>query len=610
MLSRRLDNSDSISDITADVTTINGTLAAATALATPNTLMKRDANNKTAVGTLETEAVIAPSGTLALSGTDGVKIGTTPWVPLTLTDPDESKLDISPANGLVYTDSAGVTQGIIQFNGNMLYLSAPRVAIGAPPLLEWDIVNKGYVDTVIAEAGTGDVEATADTLAKRLGDGSLKANTIWANRIRSADNLFTQLEATDTNTRCGKGAGSSLTTGTSNSLFGINAGLAIKAGANNTAVGWNCMGYGGNLASGSNTGVGSQAAANINGGASSNTCVGTSSGYSIVGGGNNTSLGYNSLGKWTVDGGAFNRITAIGVGSLFANKADDVVGIGYNAGASADDAAAIQNFYLGTNSGYANRAGARNIYIGHNAGFYSNPGLGTGQNVLIGDLVGGSLTTATQTTFVGASADGAAGVINGTAIGYGASVTSNNTIQLGNASVTDVKTSGAITSTSSINGSSLNASGYITAQTAVYCANVKFNPVTCTPLSYYEEYDFVATFQGGITPSVSTTLKVVRVNNRVTITSPVQISGTGVSGNSIFSDDVLPDRFWSVGMSPNVNALIKVVNNSNPAMGEVRLNSGSLSVGLFSVSGSSMTNSNDWTNFSGWMPWSFTYDII
>jgi hypothetical protein len=69
-------------------------------------------------------------------------------------------------------------------------------------------------------------------------------------------------------------------------------------------------------------------------------------------------------------------------------------------------------------------------------------------NVGVGARSGDGLTTGTNNTFVGTQArttSAGATITNATALGYGAVVTENNTIQLGNLGVTNVKTSGKLT---------------------------------------------------------------------------------------------------------------------------------------------------------------------
>jgi hypothetical protein len=68
-------------------------------------------------------------------------------------------------------------------------------------------------------------------------------------------------------------------------------------------------------------------------------------------------------------------------------------------------------------------------------------------NVGVGKSAGQTITTGSQNTILGTDADVSTNSLsNATAIGYGATVTATNTIQLGNNSITNVNTSGTVTS--------------------------------------------------------------------------------------------------------------------------------------------------------------------
>jgi hypothetical protein len=106
----------------------------------------------------------------------------------------------------------------------------------------------------------------------------------------------------------------------------------------------------------------------------------------------------------------------------------------------------------GTNGGYNNNAFGLDALKG-NTGGYNNSGFGqstlqansTGDdNTAVGfnSLVS---TTGDKNTAIGSTTNVSPGKSNSTAIGYGATVSVDNTIQLGNTSVTSVNTSGALT---------------------------------------------------------------------------------------------------------------------------------------------------------------------
>ncbi|MGO4868379.1 hypothetical protein, partial [Flavobacterium sp. W21_SRS_FM7] len=143
--------------------------------------------------------------------------------------------------------------------------------------------------------------------------------------------------------------------------------------------------------------------------------------------------GYRNTG---IGSGALNSYS----GTSFGNN----TGVGYNS-------------MVGLTSGYGNTSiGAETMF--NIAGNDNNTAIGNqtlmnsaaSNNTAIGANAGGS-TTGSGNTFVGQGATVSDGTFsNTTAVGYQASVTANNTIQLGNLSVTDVKTSGNITAASYI----------------------------------------------------------------------------------------------------------------------------------------------------------------
>ena len=136
---------------------------------------------------------------------------------------------------------------------------------------------------------------------------------------------------------------------------------------------------------------------------SSNIANGNQSLYFNTTGSNNTAIGNASLNS-NIEG---VDNTANGFGALYRNTG------GYNTAS-------------GSRSLYSNTTGASNTALGYSAGTTN--------------------TTGTQNTLIGYSADVAANNLsNATALGNQAIVTASNTIQLGNTSVTNVKTSGTLT---------------------------------------------------------------------------------------------------------------------------------------------------------------------
>ena len=100
------------------------------------------------------------------------------------------------------------------------------------------------------------------------------------------------------------------------------------------------------------------------------------------------------------------------------------------------------NTSIGAESMMALTTGTENTSIG-NQSLINATG---NNNVGVGKRAGETMTTGSQNTIIGTNADvSTANLTNATALGYGAIVTADNTVQLGSTSVTNVKTSGTLT---------------------------------------------------------------------------------------------------------------------------------------------------------------------
>jgi len=160
--------------------------------------------------------------------------------------------------------------------------------------------------------------------------------------------------------------------------------------------------------------------------------------------------------------GQNNYNTVFGAGALNSSNANGTrnTAIGYlaltqYAGTTFDNNTGVGYFnMIGLTTGYGNTSiGAETMF---NVGTASNnTGIGNqslinvagDNNVGVGARSGDGLTTGTNNTFIGTQArttSAGATISNATALGYGAVVTENNTIQLGNSSITHVKTSGSV----------------------------------------------------------------------------------------------------------------------------------------------------------------------
>ena len=230
----------------------------------------------------------------------------------------------------------------------------------------------------------------------------------------------------------------SITTGSQNCSIGSQSGLAITSGIGNVLLGQEAgkglVGSHNNVIIGREAGSVATATIQTNviigygagkgaleGGANGMVAVGSSALASLTSGVENTAIGFSSLDANTI--GHYN--TALGYNSLSANVAGDSnTGIGARALISCNPADGTgYNSSLGFNSGYFITNGEGNTIVGAQSGATGSNNLSTGDNnTLIGKAVGTSIADAQNQTVIGASATGQA----------------DNSVTLGNASVTDV----------------------------------------------------------------------------------------------------------------------------------------------------------------------------
>jgi hypothetical protein len=136
----------------------------------------------------------------------------------------------------------------------------------------------------------------------------------------------------------------------------------------------------------------------------------------------NTAIGYGAMRQYS--GTSFDNNTSVG----YFNMPSLTLGNG--------------NTSVGAESMLNLSTGTQNTSIG-NQSLINTTG---SENVGVGKSSGDINTSGSQNTFVGTNSNaGANNLSNATAIGYSASVSTSNTIQLGNTNITNVKTSGTIT---------------------------------------------------------------------------------------------------------------------------------------------------------------------
>ena len=143
---------------------------------------------------------------------------------------------------------------------------------------------------------------------------------------------------------------------------------------------------------------------------------------------------------------------AIGYRSLsVANDANDNIALG--SGSLRNTSSGSQNISLGVSSLRENRTGSGNTAVGSRA--LRNNSSGSG-NTAVGENAAVTNYNSNNATFIGSNSGASSALDNATAIGAGAIVDTDNSIQLGNDAVTLVQTSGTVSASAFVgDGSSL-----------------------------------------------------------------------------------------------------------------------------------------------------------
>jgi hypothetical protein len=226
-----------------------------------------------------------------------------------------------------------------------------------------------------------------------------------------------------------------------NTALGVNALTSNVDGARNTAIGSHALYFNNaydntatgylalqnNITGSYNVGVGSEVLfSNTAGGY--NTAVGSLALRANLQGNNNTAIGYQSLSLNETGGGN----TAVGFNSL-PSSVSGTYNTGIGVQSLEQTTTGNSNTVVGVAGIDRNTTGSYNAVLGAFAGRYISDG--TTYNTLINNSI-----------LIGAwSMPNADDETNQIVIGYGAKGNGSNTIQLGNTSITDVKTSGQLT---------------------------------------------------------------------------------------------------------------------------------------------------------------------
>jgi len=406
---------------------------------------------------------------------------------------------VTPSSGAFTTLSAS---GAVSGAGFTNYMASPPAIGGSTPAAGFFTTINGTAiraTTSINNRGLDNASATNSG----FGEGVLAALAGGTGNSGVGNLVLAANTTGDNNTGVGYSALAATTTGFQNVAVGYAALAANKQGASNTAVGPSAMSL--SVSATDNVAIGEAALQNtgatvtagsfvigesytiqsagstvftIIGAADNNpgtvftaTGVGAGTGTASSNTSNNIGIGLSTLsanqsGSLNIAIGRqsqqLNRLGSSNVSagyiSLYENICSDSnVAIGESALQSVGTNTAAGSFVTGVSytiitvgSTDFTLIGAANNNIG-TVFTASGAGVGTGaaapnanNNTAIGKNAGDTIVTGTNNTIIGATADAGANQTNSTALGYGATVTADNQVKLGNASVTEVTTAGKL----------------------------------------------------------------------------------------------------------------------------------------------------------------------
>ena len=292
-------------------------------------------------------------------------------------------------------------------------------------------INSTYKDFLqISNSNAG-----VDTTARAISDGEGTATILYLSSLE----VYSPGRAGSDNTIFGKGAGNGLASGCNfNTVYGGDAGNDLSDGAlRNTAIGYGAL----DLATSADdvTAIGANAmGAGVSTAATSGTTViGSASLQNLTSGVGNTAIGSSALNGLTTG----DRNIAIGYEALLygTTETDDNIAIGFNCMSANFSTAAVNDcIAIGTSAllGTLTADASGAVAVGYKSLTANTSGE---KNVAVGYQAGNTLTTGGENTVVGYDSDtDDNSATNQTVIGSEVTGVADNSVTLGNSSVTAV----------------------------------------------------------------------------------------------------------------------------------------------------------------------------
>jgi hypothetical protein len=561
-----------VNSLKSDVGLVKADLSGATSGGTANTLVRRDINKDFATNKIKLDHLESAGATLSIAG-----------------DPGTTTLNMGSGTGVqaINLGSNGTGATTIKLGGgsDSVQVNLPLKDASGTVILSTNASTNLRVGPNVLPSDRGQHNTFLGSNIANAVNGPASYNTGVGSGILS--NLTTG----SGHTAVGSGAGSSLATGGNNTFVGISADTAgtnaalisnstalgagakvdtdntiqlgntavtaVKTSGTLTAAGLESVGTTLNIASQNNTStvnIGSGTAVQaINLGSN-----GTGATAIRLGGGSDTVQvnlplknasganilhvsGTTALGQANVAVGPNVLPSTVGVGNILVGcdiSVDSTSAAAYN---TAMGSLALQSLTTGTfNSAHGHRAlcgvttGEANVGIGYRAGY--NP-----------SSTANTLTTGSRNILIGPDSKTATSTMtNSCAIGWGAVVDSDNSIQLGNGNVTAVKTSGVLTA------AGLTTTGNVVSSAAPTAANHLTNKAYVdSKAPAYEEFDWPTTWKYSSPENYTSTVvnfKIVKVGKVVTmsVTNLANFNPPEVAGYWD-TTSALPARFLPAG---------------------------------------------------------------